>query len=250
MQGHEGEDLERVDLADPGRREERQPLDCDFPAWSSSSAADHRRQGRVLDDVHEQADERRQQPAEAPAAGSRTRGGRPSRSRAPRLPRAVPSGSTRPPARRLRHLGASPEGQRDRGRRERSELEGRPDRRQPEVDDEDGDQDRQAAEDLDVRTDQGSDGKEPDRQQRPEDDADQGARRPPPSRTRGALPAGPPRGCSGRRARPSPASARLSGGRASTPAGGSPPTGSTRASGRRSRARSGPRASPASGWRC
>ena len=72
-------------------------------------------------------------------------------------------------------LGAAPERQADRRRREGVEAKVRAHRRQREVDDEDGYEDGQPAADLDVETDEGLGRPEADRQQRSERDPDQRA---------------------------------------------------------------------------
>jgi hypothetical protein len=76
-------------------------------------------------------------------------------------------------ARRLGDLGAAPERQGDDPRRQRAELEAGPEqRRQAEVDDEEGHDHGEPAPDLDVEADQPARGRELDRQQRAEHDAD------------------------------------------------------------------------------
>ena len=153
---HAREDLERVDLADPGRRVERQPLGLGLAGLQQLDPADHRRERRVLDDVDEQADERRQQAAERLREDHRPVAADPAeperRGCLVLLARDRLDGA----ARRLGDLGAAPEDERDRGRGERAELELRRDRGEAEVDDEDRDEDRQAAEDLDVEADEGT----------------------------------------------------------------------------------------------
>ena len=158
--------------------------------------ADHLRERRVLDDVHEQADERRQQPAKRLRQDHRRVAAHPAEAERrgalvllarDRLDRA---------ARRLGDLRAAPQDERDRRSRERVvELEPRRHRGQAEVDDEDGDEDRQAAEDLDVEPDQRLQRQEADRHQRPEDDPDQRCCRRPRSQRRAGSPAAPRRGC-------------------------------------------------------
>src|SRR4051795_5460241 len=58
------EDLERVNLAGADRRHSRDALVLALGSRQQLEAANHSCERRVLDDVHEKADERRQQAAE------------------------------------------------------------------------------------------------------------------------------------------------------------------------------------------
>ena len=194
------------------RRHRRDALVLALGRHEQLEAADHLRERRVLDDVHEQADERRQQAAERLRQDHEAGAGRPSRSRARPPPRAARTGSTAPRRgvasatwalpQRTSAIAAAVRAARELG------VAGC-DRRQAEVDEEDGDEDRQAAEDLDVEPDQRPERPEADRQQRPEHDSDQRAAddrdRRDAQRPREPL----RRGCSARPARPSRASRSL-----------------------------------------
>ncbi len=112
-----------MDLAEADRRRRRQPLDRALARLQQLVRADHLRDGRVLDDVHEQAHERRQESAErlrhdherVPADPAEAERGR----RFVLLARNRLHG----PPRRLGDLGAAPEDEPDRGCGERFEPE-------------------------------------------------------------------------------------------------------------------------------
>ena len=165
-------------------------------------AADHLRERRVLDDVHEQADERRQQTAERQRQDHEPMPAEPAEPERRRRLVLLDRDRLHRTARRLGHLGAPPQDERDRRRRQsgvdvRRRCDPHDRAREAEVDDEDGDEDRQPAEDLDVEagsaTGAAGTGSSAASRRR-----SRSARcRRPRSPKRGAFPADPRSGCSG-----------------------------------------------------
>src|SRR6185503_12585970 len=152
QQRDEREDLECVDLADPGRGIERQPLGLRLSRLEQLDPADHGGKRRVLDDVDEQADERREQPPERLREDHRAVAAHPAEAERRRRLVLLPRDRLHGAAGRLGDLRAPPEDQRDRRGGERAELERGVDRGKAEIDHEDRHENRQTAEDLDVAT--------------------------------------------------------------------------------------------------
>ena len=148
------EDLEGVILADADRRVGREPLVLALAGLEHVEPADHRNQRGVLDDVHEQAYERREQPPERLRQDHVGVAADPSEAERGRGVALLARDRLHGAACRLRDLRAPPERERDRARVERRELERRRNLREQEERREDRHQDRQAAEDLDVEPDQ------------------------------------------------------------------------------------------------
>ena len=168
-------DLERMDLPDTGRRRRGQPFDLALRCLEELRRPDHLHDRGVLDDVDEQADERRQEttkrlrhdhegvpadPAEAECGGGFV---------------LLPRNGLDRTARRLGHLRAPPEDERDRARGECVEPETQADGREREEHDEDRHEDRKPSPDLDVEADHCPQWQELDREERPERDPDERA---------------------------------------------------------------------------
>src|SRR5215211_1957348 len=109
-----GENLEGVDLADPGRREEREALALRLRRLEQLDPADRGRERRVLDDVDDEADERREETPQRLRQDHRPVPADPAETECRRSLVLLTWDRLHRAPRRFGHLGASPEDERDR----------------------------------------------------------------------------------------------------------------------------------------